>query len=150
MVFSHPGVAPKPDNDISKLPEDGRIVNHKFFMMLRAIRSYQDRYLPKVQALDLNLIESRCLIVMSDLGQVNADGLLVHVNAPIDEVNVALVNLSNRGMIAPEGDGFALTAQGQSKADECWKVAGAHAEDAFDGFTEAQMETFTTVLKGLL
>ena len=150
MVFSHPGVAPKPDNDISKLPEDGRMVNHKFFMMLRAIRSYQDRYLPKVQALDLNLIESRCLIVMSDLGQVNADGLLVHVNAPIDEVNVALVNLSNRGMIAPEGDGFALTAQGQSKADECWKVAGAHAEDAFDGFTEAQMETFTTVLKGLL
>jgi flavin reductase (DIM6/NTAB) family NADH-FMN oxidoreductase RutF len=150
MVFSHPGVSSKPGSDVGKLPDKGRMGNHKFFLMLRAIRAYQDRYQPKVKALDLNLIESRCLLVMSDLSGESAEVLVTHMNAPLAEVNEALVNLSARGMVAEQGDGFVLTELGQARADECWAVAGAHAEDAFDGFTEEQLDTFTTVLRGLL
>jgi flavin reductase (DIM6/NTAB) family NADH-FMN oxidoreductase RutF len=150
MVFSHPGVSPKQGSEVGKLPNNGRVGNHKFFLMLRAIRAYQDRYQPKVKALDLNLIESRCLLVMSDLSGETAEVLVTHMNAPLAEVDEALVNLSARGLVAKQGDGFTLTELGQERADECWAVAGAHAEAAFDGFTEEQMDTFTTVLRGLL
>lgn len=150
MVFSHPGVAQKQVGDVGKMPADGRMGNHKFFLMLRAIRAYQDRYQPKVNALDLNLIESRCLLVMGELPGLDAEGLVTHVNAPLEEVSEGLVNLSNRGMVEAYGDGFALTELGQAKADECWEVARTHAEAAFGDFTEEQMDTFTTVLRGLL
>lgn len=150
MVFSHPGVSQKQTGEVGKLPSDGRMGNHKFFLMLRAIRAYQDRYQPKVNALDLNLIESRCLLVVGDLPGLDAEGLVTHVNAPLEEVSEGLVNLTNRGMIAPHGEGVALTEKGQAKANECWEVASAHAEAAFGDFTEEQLETFTTVLRGLL
>ncbi|MEP3296999.1 MAG: p-hydroxyphenylacetate 3-hydroxylase reductase component, partial [Pseudoruegeria sp.] len=151
MVFSHPGASQKQKAVAGQNPDTARRMgNHKFFLMLRAIRAYQDKYQPKVNALDLNLIESRSLLVMSDLPGLDAEQLVVHVNAPLEEVNEALVNLSNRGMIIRSDDDISLTELGQSKADECWAIAGAHAEDAFGQFTDAQMETFTTVLKGLL
>lgn len=150
MVVNHPGTATKADGDVGRIPADGRMSNHKFFMMLRAIRSYQDRYQPKISTLGVSLIESRCLLVMSDLQGLNAEGLVVHVNAPLPEVEDAMVSLVNRKMISVAGDGFDLTEFGQAKADECWEVAGAHAEDAFGDFTSEQMETFSAVLKGLI
>jgi len=150
MVFSHPGVTPRQDSPASVAPETSRMGNHKFFLMLRAIRAYQDRYQPKVTALDVNLIESRSLLVMSDIPDLSADQLAVHVNAPLEEVDAALANLVNRGMVAKQDEKFSLTDSGKSKAHECWDVAGAHADDAFGDFTDEQMETFTTVLKGLL
>ena len=150
MVFGHPGASVKPTVEASKLPDTGRMGNHKFFMMLRAIRSYQDRYQPKVTALDVNLIESRNLLVMSEIPGLSAEQLAIHVNAPIEEVDAALANLTNRGMVVKQGDGYSTTEKGEAKAHECWEVAAAHADDTFGKFTDAQMETFTTVLKGLL
>lgn len=150
MVFSHPGAAPKQKVDVENVPGDGRMWNHKFFMMLRAIRAYQDRYQPKVTALDVNLIESRSLLVLSDISGLDEEQLSVHVNTPFEEVHEAVMNLSNRGMIVVEDGMLSLTLTGQDKADECWEVAVAHADDSFGDFTKEQMDTFTTVLKGLL
>ena len=150
MVFSHPGAAPKPSAETAAVPDNGRIGNHKFFLMLRAIRAYQDRYQPKVTALDVNLIESRSLLIMSDIPGLGAEQLAVHVNTPIEEVEAAVANLSNRGMITKQGDGYSLTESGKAKAHECWEVASSHADDSFGDFTEEQIDTFTTVLKGLL
>ncbi|MGJ8609641.1 MAG: p-hydroxyphenylacetate 3-hydroxylase reductase component [Octadecabacter sp.] len=150
MVFSHPGLSSKQASDIGKVPDNGRMGNHKFFLMLRAVRGYQDRYQPKVKALDLNLIESRCLLFISDVSGLDAEGLVTHVNAPLSEVNEALVNLSNRDMVTMKGSALALTPDGQAKADECWDVAGTHAEAAFGDFTAEQLDTFSTVLRGLI
>lgn len=150
MVFSHPGTSPKRSDEIERVPANGRMRNHKFFMMLRAIRAYQDSYQPKITTLGLNLIESRCLLILSDMHGLDAEGLAPHVNAPLGEVKEALVNLMGREMIAKTNGGFDVTARGQAKADECWEIAGAHAEAAFGDFTQEQMDTFTTVLEGLL
>ncbi|MDA8586335.1 flavin reductase [Rhodobacteraceae bacterium] len=150
MVFSHPGVGPKPNADVEDMPSDGRMGNHKFFMMLRAIRAYQDRYQPKITALDVNLIESRSLLVISDIAGLNAEKLAVHVNAPLEEVEEALMNLTYRGMVDNRGKELLLTNVGQAKANECWEIASAHAEAAFGEFSDEQIESFTSVLKGLL
>ena len=150
MVFSHPGVGPKQNVEVCEVPASGRMGNHKFFLMLRAIRAYQDRYQPKVTALNVNLIESRSLLVMSDISGLSPEHLAIQVNAPLEEVDASLANLTNRGMVVKKGDGYSLTESGHAKAQECWAVAGAHADDSFGDFTEEQMDTFTTVLKGLV
>ena len=149
-VFSHTGVAKKPVADPSKFPHADRMGNHKFFLMLRAVQGYQDRYQPKLRSLDLNLIEARALLVMNVSDPLDADQLIVHLNAPMVEVNEALLNLAKRGMIKQSGDGHILTDIGAQKADQCWDLAEAHAKEAFSHFSEEQLETFSAVLRHLI
>jgi len=150
MVFSHPGAAKKSPSDAAKFPHADRMGNHKFFLMIRAIQGYQDRYQPKLQALDLNLIEARALLVMNDTVALDADQMLVQLNAPMVEVNEALLNLDKRGMIAQSGDGYILTESGARKADQCWDLAEAHADESFSDFSDEQLETFSTILRHLI
>ena len=150
MVFSHPGISPKLSSDTVNLPANGRMGEHKFFLMLRAIRAYQERYQPKIMALNVNLIESRSLLVMSEIPGLDAEKLAVHVNTPTEEVCAALANLNNRGMVTSNGTVFALTESGLDKAQECWEVANAHADESFEDFTQDQIDAFTTVLKKLI
>jgi flavin reductase (DIM6/NTAB) family NADH-FMN oxidoreductase RutF len=150
MVFSHPGSTQKPDKVSAKGPVQGRMGNHAFFLMLRAVRAYQDEYQPKLEALDLSLIEARTLLVMNDLSGLNAEGLVVHLNAPVSEVQEALENLAGRGLVQQSGTGYRLTEVGQVKSNQCWDLAASHAAEAFKGFSDEQVNTFTDVLRGLI
>lgn len=150
MLFNHPGSFPKAGQGTTADGDQGRMGNHAFFLMLRAVRAYQDRYHPKLEALGLNLIEARTLLVLNDLSGLTTEDLVVHMHTPIDEAGAALLNLSDRGLVARQGDGYGLTDAGQAKADECWNLAESHAKETFEGFTEAQVETFTDVLRQLI
>lgn len=149
-LFNHISAgAPSKEQSAERLT-DSRVADHKFFQMLRAFRAYQDAYQPKVSALELNLIESRTLLVLQDLPDLDADGLTVHLNAPIHEIEEALQNMQDRGFLKVRGNGFVLTEQGQEKADAAWELAHAHAEEAFADFSEDQLDNFSTVLRGLI
>lgn len=150
MVFSHPGSTHKPDNVSAKGPVQGRMGNHAFFLMLRAVRAYQDQYQPKLEALDLSLIEARSLLVMNDLSGLSAEGLVVHLNAPVSEAQEALSNLQGRGLVKKNGDGYDLTEAGQEKSNQCWDLAASHAAEAFKNFSDDQVDTFTEVLRGII
>ncbi len=149
-LFNHVA-SDAPSKDMVDNPAaDGRLADHKFFQMLRAIRAYQDAYQPKVSALEVNLIESRLLLVVQDLPGVAADGLTRHLNVPLHETEEALQNMQDRGFLTVQGDGFSLTKHGQAKADATWNLSQAHAQEAFAQFSEEQLETFSTVLRGLI
>ncbi|MBB5720794.1 flavin reductase (DIM6/NTAB) family NADH-FMN oxidoreductase RutF/DNA-binding MarR family transcriptional regulator [Loktanella ponticola] len=150
MTFSHPGATKKPTENAGKPAHAGRMGNHKFFLMLQAVQGYQDRYQPKLQTLDLNLIEARALLVLAASDAMTADELLAPLNSPMVEVKAALANLTGRDMIAKNGDKYILTDAGASKADQCWALADAHAEEAFSEFSQDQMDTFTTILRKLV
>jgi len=150
MVFSHPGSTQKPDAASAKGPVQGRMGNHAFFLMLRAVRAYQDQYQPKLETLDLSLIEARALLVMNDLSGLNAEELVVHMNAPVPEVQESLLNLQARGLVQTNGAGYSLTSAGQTKSNQCWELASSHACEAFKSFSDEQVNTFTDVLRGLI
>jgi predicted transcriptional regulator len=114
------------------------------------VRAYQDQYQPKLEALDLSLIEARALLVMNDLSGLNAEGLVVHLNAPVSEVQEALINLQERGLAQQRDQGYGLTDAGQLKSDQCWDLAASHADEAFKDFSDEQVNTFTDVLRGLI
>ena len=150
MVFSHPETYPSSGQSTSQKADQGRMGNHAFFLMMRAVRAYQERYRPKVVTLGLHLIESRILVVLNDISGLGADELVVHLNTPINEAREALLSLSARGMITADGDGYVLTDMGKSKADEIWNLAEAHAKETFKRFSNAEVDTFTKVLRQLI
>jgi flavin reductase (DIM6/NTAB) family NADH-FMN oxidoreductase RutF/DNA-binding MarR family transcriptional regulator len=150
MVFNHPDAFPKTDTSPQPDPDRGRMGKHAFFLMLRAVRAYQDRYRPKLETLGLSVIEARVLLVLKDLAGLTADELVVHLHAPVTEAHAALVNLEDRGHLTMAGDSYELTEMGHAKADQCWNVAEAHAEEAFATFSDAELDTFDTVLRRLI
>jgi len=150
MVFSHPESYPGSDQSASQNTDQGRMGNHTFFLMMRAVRAYQERYRPKVVTLGLHLIESRILLVLNDFPGLCAEELIVHLNTQITEAREALLSLSDRSMITEAGDGYALTDTGKSKADEIWSLAEAHAKETFKRFSSEEVDTFTKVLRQLI
>ena len=150
MVFSHPGSAPRVEDESPKIISEGRMDDHLFFMMLQAVRAYQGGYSPKLKTLELSLIESRTLLVLNDLPGSRAETLVGHINAPLPEVRQALLNLTDRGMIAPDGENYALTQSGQDKTSEVWKLAESHETEMFESFDQAQLDSFKQVLQKII
>lgn len=150
MVLAHPTSYPKTRQETDDNVDQGRMGNHVFFLMLRALRAYQDRYQPKIETLGLSLLESRTLLVLRDRPGQGVDELLMYLNTPIEEVHAVLSNLIDRGHIVTEGNGYVLTEKGRHKADECWQIAEAHAHETFEQFGKAQVDAFTDMLKQLI
>ena len=150
MVFSHPETFPNSGQSSSEDADKGRMSNHAFFLMLRAVRAYQERYRPKLTILGLNLVESRILIVLHEFSDLGAEELVVHMHTPINEAHEALLSLNDRGLVVASGNGYALTELGESKAEQVWALAAAHADDTFKCFSEAEVDTFTDVLRHLI
>lgn len=151
MVLNHPATYPKTDTSKSDQETDlGRMRDHGFFLMLRAVRAYQDRYQPKLETVGLSLIESRILLVLNELSGLSDEQLVLYLNAPINEARAAFDTLTDSGLVAPEGAGYGLTDAGKSQADECWRISEAHAKETFEGFSEAQVETFNEVLRQII
>jgi flavin reductase (DIM6/NTAB) family NADH-FMN oxidoreductase RutF len=150
MVFSHPGSAPRAEETSSKITSEGRMDDHLFFMMLQAVRAYQASYSPKLKTLELSLIESRTLLVLNDMPGSAAEGLGGHINAPLPEVREALLNLTDRGMIAVEGDTYSLTDAGLAKTNDVWKLAETHETEVFDSFDQTQLDSFKQVLQKII
>ena len=150
-LFSHPETFSNTGSDVSPSIDQGRIGNSVFFLMLRAVNTYQERYRPKLETLELNLIESRILLVLNDFPGLGAEGLVRHLYVPIPEAREALYSLSDRGMVAADGEeGFVLTQQGKSKTDQIWNLADAHAEQTFEEFNNVEVDTFSAVLRKLI
>ncbi|WP_417270733.1 MULTISPECIES: p-hydroxyphenylacetate 3-hydroxylase reductase component [Alphaproteobacteria] len=150
MIFAHPETSKCAEADPLHARSGGKVENHKFFLMLRAVQAYQARYQPKIQTLGLNVVEARALLIMTDFPALKTDQLIMQLNVPIDEVDDALRSLSDRDLVRYNGSVYEMTDAGHAKAKRCWDVAGAHAEEAFGKFSEAQLESFTTVLQSLI
>jgi len=150
MVVSHPETFPSATQQSPEQASQGRMENHEFFLMRRAVLAYQERYRPKLVTLGLNLIESRILIVLNDFSGLSTEELNVHLLTPIDEAREALSNLGDRGMVTVEGDGYALTDAGKSKTEEIWHLAESHAKETFKRFSRAEVDTFTNILRQLI
>lgn len=150
MVFDHPDTFAKSTEGAAADVDRGRMRNHAFFLMLRAVQRYQDRYQPKLEGLGVSLLEARTLLVLHDLKDQSADELQVYLNAPVAEASAALASLEDRGLVANGGVGYNLTDAGQDKATQCWSIAEAHADETFEGFSQDEVDTFNAVLRKLI
>lgn len=149
MVFTHPETLPKAASSSAVQSENGRAGNHIFFQMLRAVRTYQDRYQPKLEGLGLSLIEARTLLLLNDLDALDSEALMLELHSPLSEAHAALDNLKDRGLLCETGGKYALTEDGRAQAVNCWEIADAHATEAFKEFDDTQVDEFSTMLRQL-
>lgn len=150
MVYSHPDTFPGNEAASALDAAQDRMGNHAFFLMLRAVRTYQVQYQPKIEALGLSLIEARSMLVLYDLSGLTAEDLVAHLHTPVAEAQAALANLGESGFVARDESRFSLTEAGRKMASRCWAVADAHARETFDTFEDAEVKTFTDVLRRLI
>lgn len=150
MVFSHPENYSMSEKEASQHSDQGRMGNHEFFLMMRAVRTYQERYRPKLAGVDLNLIESRTLLFLNDMPELAAEELSVHVNSPAAESREALLNLTDRGMVIAKDGGYVVTDLGRAITEQIWNIVQAHAEEMFQGISNQEIDTFTHVLRKLI
>jgi len=151
MICGHPGNVKKDDVGLASDNAGKRMGDHAFFLMLQAVRAYQDSYQPKLTALNLSLIESRALLVLSDLNTLDGKGLSIHLSSPAEQVNDALLNLIDQKMITASSDcSYALTQAGREKADACWHLSDSHALGAFNDFSDEQVQNFKDVLRHII
>jgi len=125
MVFGHPETFSSSSEASSHSAYEGRMGNHAFFLMLRAVKAYQERYRPKLVTLDLNLIESRMLLVLNDFPGSDLEELVVHLHTPMVEAREALHGLTDRQLIKVEGQGYSLSEAGRCQAEKTWSLAEA-------------------------
>ncbi len=150
LVFNHPDGSNGASDEVADIGASGRTSNHIFFMMLKAVRAYQSSYRPKLEALGMRLIESRSLLMLQDQPGLDAEGLVIHANAPITEVQEGLNNLIGQGLVETSGDGYALTASGHEKAGQVWDIADAHAVEVFKDMDDDTVGQFKTVLRQII
>jgi len=150
MVFGHPETFSSSSEASSHSAYEGRMGNHAFFLMLRAVKAYQERYRPKLVTLDLNLIESRMLLVLNDFPGSDLEELVVHLHTPMVEAREALHGLTDRQLIKVEGQGYSLSEAGRCQAEKTWSLAEAHALETFKRFSPEEVDTFTDVLRHLI
>jgi flavin reductase (DIM6/NTAB) family NADH-FMN oxidoreductase RutF/DNA-binding MarR family transcriptional regulator len=150
MVFTHPETFPKATTLATPHLENSRAGNHIFFQMLKAVRSYQDRYQPKLEGLGLSLIEARTLLLLNDYTELNSEALMLELHSPLAEAHAALDNLNARSLLSENEGRYALTDDGRAQAAKCWGIADAHAAEIFQGFDDAQVEGFSSMLRQLI
>lgn len=150
VIFNHPDTIPKATDLPSAELHRGRTGNHTFFLMLRAVRAYQERYRPKLKTVGLSLLEARMLQVLNDLAGLTVEALVDHMHTPPDEARAALQTLMAGGLVEKGNGGYSLTEAGQTKAHQIWCLADAHSEETFKGFSSEEIDTFNNVLRKLI
>jgi flavin reductase (DIM6/NTAB) family NADH-FMN oxidoreductase RutF/DNA-binding MarR family transcriptional regulator len=150
MVYNHPGTTRKPQEQATTLDSEGRLEGHAIYLMMMAVRAYQEGYIPKQEALGLTITEARCVITLSDKPGLNADGLQTHISSLTDELTEAMTNLCNHGLALAEANGFVLTDSGKAKAEEYWNLADSHATEMLKDFNPEQVNVFKDMLRGII
>ncbi|MDH0301961.1 MULTISPECIES: p-hydroxyphenylacetate 3-hydroxylase reductase component [unclassified Pseudomonas] len=128
----------------------GRLRHNLYYLMTQALRSYQCSYQPRQLATGLRTSEARMLMVLEhDAGLAPAD-LLREVAMPEREVSEAIVNLTRKGLVTDDNGRVCLTEAGREQTEGLWQIAQVQQEQVFGQFSEAQLETFRTVLKAVI
>jgi len=150
VVMAHPDSAVRSETASGLTePKSARVRNHTFFLMLKAVRSYQAKYKPKQEALGLSLLEARALLFLSDHPGFDCGMLVEYLSAPINTVSEVMDSVLERGLAIEGENGFELTERGEERARQSWLLAEQHAEETFSQFSDSQIETFKEVLREL-
>jgi 4-hydroxyphenylacetate 3-hydroxylase, reductase component len=90
------------------------------------------------------------LMVLENDARLSAGDLLREVAMPVREIDEAVANLKRKGLVSDDDSGVRLTAAGVEQTEDLWAIAREQQDKVFAEFTEAQIETFKTVLKQLI
>lgn len=150
MVLPHPRAPRKPAPDAAAAPAmHGRLMSSNlYYLMIQAVNAYQASYTPKQLSTGLRTSEARMLMVLEDSGaQLDLVALQREVAMPTREIEEALANLQQKGLVTETAAGHELTEAGRAQTEALWEISRRQQEAVFAGVSAEDIETFRKVLK---
>ena len=124
--------------------------DHLYFLMLQAVRSYQNNYQPKQLSTGLRTVEARILLSLKTEGPLSQHVLATQVNMPDHDLQSAFAVLLEKRFIARDGNNFVLQTAGEEMATTLWEIALHEQKKRFGNFSEEEVTTFKKVLIDLI
>ena len=150
MVLPHTRMTKRDDSQPPSSHFQGRLSHNLYYLMTQAVRAYQSSYQPRQLSTGLRTNEARMLRVLENDARLSTQDLLREVAMPVREIDEAVANLTRKGLVSDDDNGVRLTAAGVEQTEDLWAIAREQQDKVFAAFTDAQIETFKTVLKQLI
>ncbi|MNH42458.1 p-hydroxyphenylacetate 3-hydroxylase, reductase component [compost metagenome] len=90
------------------------------------------------------------LMVLENDAGLSLNDLQREVAMPAREIEEAVANLKRKGLIADDEGRVRLSVKGVDETEALWTIAREQQDKVFGQFSEAQLDTFKTVLKALI
>jgi len=149
MVLPHTRMTRRDESQPPSSHFQGRLSHNLYYLMTQAVRAYQSGYQPRQLSTGLRTNEARMLMVLENDARLSPGELLREVAMPIREIDEAVANLKRKGLVNDD-DGVRLTPAGIEQTEDLWAIAQAQQEKVFAEFSQAQIDTFKTVLRHLI
>ncbi|WP_421534789.1 p-hydroxyphenylacetate 3-hydroxylase reductase component [Pseudomonas marginalis] len=150
MVLPHTRMTRRDESQPPSSHFQGRLNHNLYYLMTQAVRAYQSSYQPRQLSTGLRTSEARMLMVLENDARLSAGDLLREVAMPVREIDDAVANLKRKGLVDDDEHGVRLTAAGIEQTEDLWAIAREQQEKVFAEFSQDQIDTFKTVLKGLI
>jgi len=126
------------------------LLDNMHYLLTQAVRAYQSEYYPKQLATGYRVSEARLLIVLHGKPACKREDMLKEVGMPMREIDVAIVALSQKGMLKAYGSELSLTKKGEEAADELVDIAVAHQQEVFNQYSDDELNCFKRILLDLI
>ena len=150
MVLPHTRMTRRDESQPPSSHFQGRLNHNLYYLMTQAVRAYQSSYQPRQLSTGLRTNEARMLMVLENDARLSAGDLLREVAMPVREIDDAVANLKRKGLVDDDEHGVRLTAAGIEQTEDLWAIAREQQDKVFAEFSQDQIDTFKTVLKGLI
>lgn len=150
MVLPHTRMTKREDGQPPSSHFQGRLSHNLYYLMTQALRAYQASYQPRQLSTGLRTSEARMLMVLENDAGLSLADLQREVAMPAREIEEAVNNLKRKALVRDDQERVKLTPKGIDETESLWTIAREQQDKVFSQFSEAQLETFKTVLKTVI
>ena len=151
-LMPHPSLRKKAEEAPLVLTEElqTKLSSNIYYLLLQALRSYQEEYYPKQLASGLRSSEARILLVIAANLAKNKNQMVKAAAIPMREIDQALEILDRKGLIQIENEEATLTDKGNEQALNLFDMAEEHQEEVLSHYQPEEVELFKRMLKDML
>ena len=150
MVLPHTRMTQREEGQPPSSHFQGRLSHNLYYLMTQALRAYQASYQPRKLSTGLRTSEARMLMVLENDAGLSLADLQREVAMPAREIEEAVNNLKRKALVRDDQERVKLTPKGIDETESLWTIAREQQDKVFSQFSEAQLETFKTVLKAVI
>lgn len=150
-LFPHPSLRKKcPDNRAPCVEINEKLSSNVYYLLMQAVRNYQNDYYPKQVASGLRSSEARILLVLS-AGLANCKSQLVkEASIPLREIDQAIEILQRKSFLTVDCEQLALTEKGVEQAMSLFDIAEEHQAEVLARYQPEEVALFKKMLKEMI
>lgn len=151
-ILPHPSLRKKMDEiqSVSASDINKKLSTNIYYLLLQAIRAYENDYYPKQLASGLRSSEARILLVLAANLAKNKAQMVKEAAIPMREIDQALEILLRKNLLEIKNDEVSLTEKGQEQALSLFDLAEAHQAEVLSRYKAEEIELFKKMLKDML